>query len=148
MAGQDSVSMPEIKPGMLVWGGRFRNRAGIITRVWYEDGKLKYELTPIPQGRKHTKIRNLLPFKIMSPEDSAKYLKLYEAEKLERAKKASVVVERFQSQFPENLPSGYPDTDYFRESTARVLKASKDKADKAVSFQKLMERQMKERDHG
>ena len=85
MPKQAAVQMPEIKPGLLVWMGRFRNRAGIISRVWDEDGKPKYEVIPIPQGRKHPKQRNLLPFKPMDESDSAKYRKMYDDEQREKA---------------------------------------------------------------
>jgi hypothetical protein len=95
MADQ-AVKLPEIKPGTVIWAGRFRNRAAIITKVWTDEkGKLKYEMIPIPQGRKHPKQRNILPFKPMEPEDAAKYRKMFDDEQKEKRKKSARVVERY-----------------------------------------------------
>lgn len=96
MPDQAPVQMPEIKPGMLVWGGRFRNRPYYITKVFSEEGKLKYEMVAVPQGRKHPKVRNILPFKPMNAEDSAKYKKMYEDDQRERRSKAAAVAARHQ----------------------------------------------------
>jgi phosphoketolase len=87
--------MPEIKPGLVIWMGRFRNRAGIITKVFDDNGKLKYEVVPIPQGRKHPKVRNVLPFKPMNSDDTAKYRKMYDDEQKERKKKSAAIVGRY-----------------------------------------------------
>lgn len=99
MADQDSAKLPEIKPGMFIWGGRFKNRAYRITRIFTDDkGKLKYEMVAVPQGRKHPKVRNVLPFAIMDAEDSAKHKKLYDDEQREKAtskKAAEKVAARF-----------------------------------------------------
>jgi len=90
------AELPEIKPGTVIWAGRFRNRPAIITKVYKDEkGKLKYEMTPIPQGRKHVKVRNILPFAIMEPADAAKYRKQYDDEQREKRKKSARVVERY-----------------------------------------------------
>lgn len=96
MPDQPPVQMPDIKPGMLVWGGRFRNRPYYITKVFSEEGKLKYEMVAVPQGRKHPKVRNILPFKPMNAEDSAKYKKMYEDEQAEKRQKSATVAVRYR----------------------------------------------------
>lgn len=93
MADQAPV-LPAIKPGNLIWTGRFRNRPAIISKVWSENGVLKFELIPIPQGRKHPKVRNLLPFRLMEPADAAKYKAIYDAEQRQRRQKTARVMLR------------------------------------------------------
>lgn len=95
MADQTPVQKPEVKPGMFIWTGRFRNRPAVVSRVWNENGKVKFEIIPVPQGRKHPKERNLLPFKPMNAEDTEKYKAIYEDERKKRENKKTAVAVRY-----------------------------------------------------
>lgn len=88
------VTIPTPKPGDFIWVGRFRNRPAIVTKVFLDDkGSAKYEFEPVPKGRKKPKTRNLLPYRPMNQEDSAKYKKIYDEETAEiRAKKRAAEV--------------------------------------------------------
>lgn len=89
------VTIPTPKPGDFIWVGRFKNRGAIVTRVFLDDkGTAKYEFEPIPKGRKKPRVRNLLPYRAMNQEDSAKFKKLYDEEtaKIRAKKKAAEVM--------------------------------------------------------
>ena len=94
MLDNQPVKIPTPKPGDFIWVGRFRNRAAIVTKVFVDDkGAVKYEFEPVPKGRKKSKVRNLLPYRPMSQEDTAKYKRIYDDETAEiRAKKKAAEV--------------------------------------------------------
>lgn len=80
-ADQPPPQIPSPKPGTFVWYGRFKNRGGIITKVFKDEkGTLKVEIEPVPKGRKKPKTRNILPYRLMNEEDSAKYKEIYDEE--------------------------------------------------------------------
>jgi hypothetical protein len=88
---------------MFVWYGRFKNRPGIVTKVFKDDkGTAKVEVEPVPKGRKKPKTRNILPYRAMNEEDSAKHKKIYDEEtkKLrERKKQAQLQVLKIAARF-------------------------------------------------
>ena len=93
--------MPDkpIAPGDFIWVGRFRNRPAIVTDISKDDkGTLKYTYEPVPKGRKKPKTRNLLPYRVMTQEDSAKHKQIYDEEtakiraKAKEKKKAASVL--------------------------------------------------------
>jgi hypothetical protein len=106
MTEETTIKIPDPKPGMFVWFGRFKNRAGIITDVRREGETLKVEIEPVPKGRKKSKTRNLLPYRLMNEEDSAKFKKIYDEETEQLRKKKAAVASRYRtaqaSQFVED----------------------------------------------
>ena len=92
----DTPKIPDPVPGSFVWFGRFKNRAGIITKVWKEGETLKVEIEPVPKGRKKPKTRNMLPYRMMDEEDSARFKKVYDEETKKLREKSAKVAERYQ----------------------------------------------------
>lgn len=112
-ADQAPLQVPSPRPGMFVWYGRFKNRAGIITKVFKDDkGTAKVEVEPVPKGRKKPKTRNILPYRPMNQEDTAKYQRIYDEEtrKLrERKKKALLLAFKVAARFEQDDLSSYLD---------------------------------------
>ena len=92
----DTPKIPDPVPGSFVWFGRFKNRAGIITKVWKEGETLKVEIEPVPKGRKKSKTRNMLPYRMMDEADSARFKKIYDEETKKMREKSAKVVARYQ----------------------------------------------------
>lgn len=110
MAEETTIKIPDPKPGSFVWFGRFKNRAGIITDVRREGETLKVEIEPVPKGRKKSKTRNLLPYRLMNEEDSAKFKKVYDEETEQLRKKKTAIAERYcqalDAQLEDSSPAG------------------------------------------
>lgn len=93
----DAPKIPDPEPGKFVWFGRFKNRAGIITKVWKEGETLKVEIEPVPKGRKKSRTRNLLPYRLMDETDSDRFKQLYDEETIKMREKKARIVERFHT---------------------------------------------------
>jgi hypothetical protein len=94
------------KEGDYVHFGRFKNKAGKLTRIWSENGVVKIEIEPIPKGRKKSRIRNLFAIRLMKPEDiqKAKGLEVEEARKKKTAQVLSLkVAARFHHAYTSKL---------------------------------------------
>lgn len=102
----DQAPLPPLpfRAGDYVHFGRFKNKAGKLTRIWRENGVVKIEIEPIPKGRKKSRIRNLFSIRLMNPESmqKAKGLELEEARK---KKTAEVLVLKVAARFEgDSLP--------------------------------------------
>lgn len=102
-----SVSNLPFKEGDYIQYGRFKNKAGKLSKIWVDDkGVIKIEITPVPKGRK--KVRTMGLFHIRKMDETA--LAKARAAEAEEAKKNALknarIVDRYMSAM--SAPVGMP----------------------------------------
>jgi len=102
----DQAPLPPLpfRAGDYIHFGRFKNKAGKLTRIWRDNGVVKIEIDPIPKGRKKSRIRNLFSIRLMKPEDIQK-AKGIEVEEARKKKTAELLALKVAARFEcDNLP--------------------------------------------
>lgn len=96
----DQAPLPPLpfRVGDYVHFGRFKNKAGRLTRIWRENGVVKIEIQPIPKGRKKSRVRNLFSIRLMKPEDAQK-ARVMELEEARKKKAAAALLLRVAARF-------------------------------------------------
>lgn len=60
--------MAYFKPNEYILYGKFKNKLGLIKRMFMDNGVPKIEIEPVPKGRKKTRIMGLYTIRKAPPE--------------------------------------------------------------------------------